>query len=201
MHNPKVDAYIEKSQEFARPILELVRQWVHEACPECTEVIKWGFPCFDYQGLMVSMASFKAHCAVTFWKGALLSAPDGVLEIGGNTAMGQFGKVKSIDDLPQKAVFIHLVHQAMDLNERNIKLPKKPKEDRAPIVIPEDFKALMKGVPESLARFEAFSYSHQKEYIEWIEEAKREATRVKRMNTAIEWLSEGKSRNWKYEKC
>lgn len=199
--NSKVDDYIDQSQDFAKPILIHFRAWVHEACPECVEKIKWGMPHFDHKGMMVSMASFKAHCTVNFWKGALINDPYNVMEVGETSAMGQFGKIQSLDDLPKREIMMDLLNQAVDLNNRGVKLPSKPKTDKKEVVVPDYFEQLLSDHPKAQEVFENFSYSHRKEYVEWITEAKREATREKRMATAIEWISEGKGRNWKYEKC
>ncbi len=195
--DPRVDAYIEKSAEFAKPILTHIRKIVHEACPDITETMKWSFPHFDHKGTVCSMASFKQHCAFGFWKQSLLEKDAFPTQ---KTAMGSFGRITSLDDLPDEKVMIQLVHQAVDLNEKGVKVAKKPVE-RKELVVPDDLIGALKQNKRAETAFDKFGYSHRKEYIEWIAEAKTEATRNKRLATTVEWLSEGKGRNWKYEKC
>lgn len=195
--DPRVDAYIEKSAEFAKPILTHIRKIVHEACPDITETMKWSFPHFDHKGTVCSMASFKQHCAFGFWKQSLLEKDAFPTQ---KTAMGSFGRITSLDDLPDEKVMIQLVHQAVDLNEKGVKVAKKTVE-RKELVVPDDLIGALKQNKRAETTFDKFGYSHKKEYIEWITEAKTEATRNKRLATTVEWLSEGKGRNWKYEKC
>ena len=195
--DPRVDAYIEKSAEFAKPILTHIRKLVHKSCPDITETLKWSFPHFDHKGTVCSMASFKQHCAFGFWKQSLLEKDAFPAQ---KTAMGSFGRITSLDDLPDDKVMIGLLNQAVELNEKGVKVSKKPVE-RKELVVPDDLTAALTKDKKAQAAFEAFSYSHKKEYVEWITEAKTEATRNKRLATTIEWLSEGKSRNWKYANC
>ncbi len=195
--DPRVDAYIEKSAEFAKPILTHIRKIVHKARPDITETMKWSFPHFDHKGTVCSMASFKQHCAFGFWKQSLLEKDAFPTQ---KTAMGSFGRITSLDDLPDEKVMIQLVHQAVDLNEKGVKVAKKPVE-RKELVVPDDLIGALKQNKRAETTFDKFGYSHKKEYIEWITEAKTEATRNKRLATTVEWLSEGKGRNWKYEKC
>ena len=198
--DPFVDAYIEKSKDFAKPILNHIRALVHEACPDVVETKKWSFPHFDYKGeMMCSMAVFKEHCAFNFWKQSLLDASAFPAE---KTAMGSFGRITSLKDLPGNKVFKKLIHDAMKLNDDGIKVVKaKPSGEKKELVVPAILKAALKTNALADETFDNFPYSCKKEYIEWINEAKTDATRDKRIATTIEWLSEGKRRNWKYEKC
>lgn len=195
--DPRVDAYIAKSADFAQPILEHLRAVVHAACPEAEEAIKWGFPHFMYKGMMCSMASFKAHCALNFWKAELLMADEANRE-----AMGQFGRIVSIKDLPSKKALTGYIKRAMKLNDDGVAAPAraKPAEPRA-LSIPDELSAALEKSPAARQHFEAFSPSKQRDYAEWITEAKTETTRTRRLEQAIEWIAEGKARNWKYEKC
>jgi len=198
----RVDAYITKSNDFAKPILNHIRALVHKACPETEETIKWGFPNFEYKGPMCSMASFKQHCAFTFWKAALLDEKS-KLEIGENrSAMGHIGKITSVKDLPSDKIMITMIKQAMKLNDEGVKIKKTTNKVSADEAVAPDYflKALAKN-KKAEKHFNAFPNGQKKEYIVWITEAKTEETRAKRMATAIEWLSEGKRRNWKYEKA
>lgn len=195
--DPRVDAYIEKSAEFAEPILNHIRKLVHKACPEIQETMKWSFPHFDYKGTVCSMASFKQHCAFGFWKQSLMEQSAFPAE---KTAMGSFGRITSVKDLPTDKVMIGLIHQAVELNERGVKIAKKSVEKKE-LVVPKDLTSALSKNKSAKSAFEKFSGSHKKEYVEWIEEAKTEPTRNKRLATTVEWLSEGKSKNWKYEKC
>jgi uncharacterized protein YdeI (YjbR/CyaY-like superfamily) len=195
--DPRVDAYIDKSADFAKPILIHIRKLVHKACPDIVETMKWSFPHFDHKGTVCSMASFKQHCAFGFWKQSLMEQDAFPAE---KTAMGSFGRITSIKDLPPDKVMLRLVQQAVELNEKGVKVAKKPVEKKE-LVIPKDLTAALSKNKSAKATFDKFAYSHKKEYVQWIEEAKTEATRNKRLATTVEWLSEGKSRNWKYENC
>ncbi len=200
--DPRVDAYIEKSADFAKPILSHIRELLHSTCPEVEETMKWGFPHFMYKGILCSMASFKHHCAFGFWKGALVfdSVPE-ARKKGKETAMGQLGRIKTIADLPGRTIFIRCVIEAVRLNETGVKVPAKPKPPKKALVVPADLMASLKANKKALATFKSFSYSHRKEYVQWITAAKTEETRLKRLKTAIEWMTQGKSRHWKYENC
>jgi len=199
--NKKVDAYIAKSAEFAKPILQHLRELVHKACPEVEEVIKWGFPNFDYKGVFCSMAAFKQHCSFGFWKAALMNDPDKILAVADRHSMGHFNRITSIKDLPSNKILLTYIRHAAELNELGIKRPVKatPKGTKT-IETPDYFVKALKKNKTAHEVFENFAYSHRKEYIQWFDEAKTEETRNKRMAQAIEWLSEGKGRNWKYEK-
>ncbi|HEX6533623.1 MAG TPA: YdeI/OmpD-associated family protein [Gemmatimonadaceae bacterium] len=196
--DPRVDAYIAKSADFARPVLEHLREIVHDACPDVEETIKWSFPHFTYRGMLCSMASFKQHCAFAFWKGSLVLG-DGVPS---DEAMGQFGRITSVSDLPPKRVLAGCVKKAMRLNEEGVKAPAraKPKAKKTAPPVPSDLAAALRANRKAAATFDAFSPSHRREYVEWITEAKGEATRARRLAAAVEWMAEGKSRNWKYER-
>jgi uncharacterized protein YdeI (YjbR/CyaY-like superfamily) len=196
-----VDDYIRQAQPFAQPVLTYARELVHTACPEVVEVIKWGFPNFEYKGPLCSMAAFKAHCGFTFNKASLMKDPHQVFNPVGKTAMGSLGKLTSIADLPSKKIIIQYLHEAMAINEKGTKIPKikASGEHLHKIEIPEDFlKALAKN-KKAKTVFDAFSPSHVKEYVNWITEAKREETRKKRIETAVEWIADKKGKNWKYE--
>lgn len=199
----RVDAYIAKSADFAKPILNHLRELTHKACPEVEETIKWGFPNFDYKGPLCSMAAFKQHMAFGFWKAKLLNDPKGYLgerSNQGGEAMGNLGRIESIKDLPPDKVIIDFIKQAKKLNDEGVKLPPRKKVEHKELVVPDYFtKALTKN-KKALQRFEAFPPSHKREYLQWITEAKSEETRNRRMETALEWIAEGKGRNWKYER-
>ena len=197
MRSKEVDNYIESVAEFAKPVLRHFRDMVHSVCPDVQEVIKWRFPCFDYKGLMCGMAAHKEHCSITLWKGTIMEDPDGILEVVGKTGMGTFGKIKTMDDLPKDDILAKYVRQAVDIQDQGLKIPSKTasqKTVRIPVVLQE---ALNKNA-EAKKVFESFSYSNKKEYTEWIDSAKTENTRTRRLVQAIEWIAEGKPRNWKY---
>ena len=197
---PKIDAYIANAAPFAQPILRHLRTLVHQACPETEEKIKWGFPHFDYKGPMVSMAAFKQHCAFTFWKGDLLSDPHQVLDKDRTESMGQLGRLTMVEDLPADEILIALIKEAMQLNDEGVKLPQRPKStEKKELEIPDWFTDALKANSKALETWEKFSYSHKKEYLEWVTEAKREETRAERMKKTLDLLTEGKSRNWKYK--
>ncbi len=198
--DPRVDAYIDKAQPFAQPILLKIRQLVHKAHPDMTETIKWGFPCFEYKGMVCSMAAHKQHCSFGFWKASLINDPEKVLHETGSGAMGNLGQIATLKDLPKDKIFLSLVKDAVRLNEEGIALPQKVRAAKAPVEIPDGFLDYLKSSPKAMETFQNFSPSHKREYIEWITDAKTDATKDKRVATMIEWLEEGKSRNWKYMK-
>lgn len=198
--DPRIDAYIDKAKDFAKPILIHIRELVHKAVPETEETMKWSMPHFDYLGeMMFMMASFKEHMAMGFWKVAIMNDPDKLLNP--NEAMGNFGRIKDIKDLPPDKIMIKYLKEAARLNKEGIKNPSRPKSEIKEIEVPDYFaKALSKNKAAKKV-FDGFSPSKKKEYVEWLTEAKTEATRDKRMETALEWIAEGKTRNWKYQKC
>jgi uncharacterized protein YdeI (YjbR/CyaY-like superfamily) len=198
--NPLLDAYIKDAEPFAQPILKHLRNLVHTACPEVEETIKWGFPHFDYKGVMCSMAAFKKHCAFGFWKSAIMADKEKVMEVKDRGAMGNFQRITSLSDLPADRILIAYIKEAKKLNEEKVKLPPRKKATVKKLIVPAYFLKAIKRNNTAWKNFENFSYSNKKEYVEWIEEAKTDATREKRMETAVEWISEGKSRNWKYMK-
>jgi hypothetical protein len=195
--DPRVDAYIAKAAPFARPILTHIRKAVHKGCPDVQETMKWSFPHFDYKGMLCGMASFKQHCTLGFWKASLLKQ-NGVGSKSAD-AMGQFGRITSVADLPLEKDLVALVRKAARLNDEGVKVVRRT-APKPMSKTPPAFLAALRANRNALAAYEAFSPSHRREYREWIAEAKTDATRDRRIATTIEWLAEGKSRNWKYER-
>lgn len=199
VHDKKIDAYIANAPEFARPILRELRDIVHQACPAVEEAIKWGCPHFTYRGMLCSMAAFKQHCAFGFWKSKLILPTENQSE----EAMGQFGRITSRKDLPSRKALLGYVKKAAELNEKGVKLPRSPRpsaSEKKDLKVPAYFESALKDNREAQNTFSQFPYSHKKEYVEWITEAKTDQTRRHRVLTSIAWLAEGKSRNWKYER-
>jgi uncharacterized protein YdeI (YjbR/CyaY-like superfamily) len=196
--DPRIDAYIAKSAPFAQPILKKIRTLVHKGAPGVEETMKWSFPHFDYKGMLCSMASFKSHCTFGFWKHTLIKDPRGVLSDKGDEAMGNLGRIGALSDLPSDRVIVGFVKQAALLNDKEVKLPPRTRKPQEPLTIPKILTDALKKNSKAAATFKMFTYSHKKEYVEWITEAKQEATKLKRLETALEWLAEGKPRNWKY---
>jgi len=194
--DPRIDAYIAEAAPFAQPILRHVRKLVHAACPEVQETMKWRIPHFDYHGIMLGMAAFKEHCSIGFWKGELILGK----RAGSDGGMGHFGKITSLKDLPSDKQFVEYVRKAAALNKQGIKKPAdlKPKSARPELTIPEYFRTALRKNKKATATFAGFSYTNKKEYLDWLSEAKREETRAKRLKNTIDWLAEGKPRNWKY---
>lgn len=199
--DPRIDAYIQKSAPFAQPILEHLRSLVHKACPDVTETVKWGFPHFEHKGILCSMAAFKQHCSFGFWKGSLMKDDQGLLNKVGDTDMSHFDKITSLENLPPDKTLIAYIKEAVKLNDEGVKLPAKPKPAvKKEVKPPPELLAALKKNKAALKAYEAFSPSHKREYIEWVTEAKTEATRNKRLEQALEMMAEGKSRHWKYER-
>lgn len=197
----RVDAYIADAPAFAQPVLSELRERVHAVCPDVTEAFKWSHPFFEHHGVMCNMAAFKAHCSFGFWKAALMTT---VPSTNTDEAHGQLGRLTSVKDLPAKRAFTAMVKEAMQLNESGATVPKPrkaaAKKSPAALAIPPLLKAALDRNRRALDTFDAFSPSHRKEYIEWITDAKTDATRERRVEQAIEMMSEGKSRHWKYQR-
>jgi len=194
--DPRVDAYIERQAEFARPLLSHLRGVIHEACPDCQETIKWSMPSFTHRGkILAHFAAFKAHAAFGYWNDSMLSQDE-----KNRSAMGQFGRLTALDDLPDRATLVELTRKSMALIEEGVKPPRATGK-KAPLAVPQDMRAAIDAVPAAKATFDGFAPSSQRDYVEWVTEAKREETRTKRLNQSVEWLAEGKKRHWKYENC
>lgn len=196
-NDPRIDAYIAKAQPFARSILEHVRVRVHAAVPDIEETVKWSMPAFTLGGKIVLItAAFKAHLALNFWRGQELRGAQADAD-----AMGQFGKIRSLGDLPSDDELDRLIREAAALAS-SAPAPRKTKHAPrpAPTLHPE-FAAALDKAPTARATLDGFPPSAQRDYFEWIGEAKQDATRQKRIATAIEWLGEGKRRHWKYQNC
>ncbi len=194
--DPRVTAYIRKQQPFAQPILKYLREVVHEAVPECEETLKWGAPAYMHHGIVCITAGFKKHTAIVLWKGPLILNTKGKRA---DEAWGDYGRVTTIDDLPARSTLIKYLRATAKLNEDGVKVSarKKPVKGR-PVEVPEFLAKALKKNKKARETFEAFSPSHRREYTEWISEAKRDETREKRLANTIEWLEQGKPRQWKY---
>jgi uncharacterized protein YdeI (YjbR/CyaY-like superfamily) len=197
IHDPRIDAYIAKQADFARPILDHLRAAIHAVCSEAEETLKWGMPTFLYKGeILASMAAFKEHATFGFWRGSeVLGDCERKLD-----AMGQFGRLRSLADLPEPDMLKALIEKAMALTDTGV----KPVRNRAPkgdFSVPEDLATALRSNKAASATFDAFPPSCRREYVEWVTEAKRPETRARRIAQAVEWIAEGKRRNWKYEKC
>lgn len=196
-HDPRIDAYIAKAAPFARPILQKVRERVHAAAPEAQETMKWSAPGFTIDGkILLMMAAFKQHAALNFWRGQELRGNE-----ASRDAMGQFGKMTSVADLPGDDEFDRLIRQAAELaatapSPRKIKHEPKPPAEMHP-----EFAKALAANPKAKATLEGFPPSARRDYLDWIAEAKQDKTRAKRVADAVQWLSEGKRRHWKYENC
>jgi len=192
--DPRIDVYITRSADFAKPILTRIRKLIHAVCPEVTEAIKWGMPFYEHKGILITTPAFKKHCSLIFWKGRLIfkefSAKDNPRK--------KFRRLTSNDDLPDDKILAGYIKQAVALNEAGIKPPRAKPKAKARLVMPDYFMAVLRKNQKALDVFENFSPSCRREYVEWIVEAKREETRSKRIETAIEWIAAGKSLHWKY---
>mgnify|MGYP002783632026 FL=1 len=187
----RIDAYIERAQPFAQPILNQVRAAVHSAVPEAAETVKWGMPFFTVNGRDVAMmAAFKAHAGVGIFDGSAM---------GGGEAMGNVGKLASIDDLPAD-LMTRLQAAAVLAAQGKPMRAAAPRVPKADIAMPDDLAAALAGNPAAAAAFAAFPPGARREYLEWVTSAKQPATREKRIETTVAQAAEGKKLNWKYEK-
>jgi uncharacterized protein YdeI (YjbR/CyaY-like superfamily) len=200
--NPKVDAYIAKAAPFAQPVLERLRELVHRACPDVEEAIKWSMPFFVYKGqILGNMAAFKAHCSFGLWGGDVtaMMRKDGVLSDDG---MGKLGKIASVKELPKDRDMVGYVRQAAAFIEGGGRtMQRKPKVAKAEVEVPAELGAALKKNKAAGKVFAEFSAGCRREYVDWIAEAKRPETKEKRVWQAVEWIAEGKQRNWKYQNC
>ena len=195
--DPRIDAYIARKAPFARPILEHVRKRVHAVVPNAQETLKWGAPAFTIDGkILLITAAFKEHAVLNFWRGQELRG-----EAAQADAMGQFGKLRSIDDLPADKDLDALILTAAEITA-TAPAPRKPKHaPKPPPELHPEFAAALGAAPKAKATLDSFPPSAQRDYLDWVAEAKQPATRAKRIETSIEWLSEGKRRHWKYQNC
>ncbi len=193
----EVDAYIAKSRPFAQPILARLREDVHKHCPDVEECLKWGHPSFEYKGMLCGMAAFKQHATFGFWKHKLVVGDDPKAD----EAMGSFGCLRGVGDLPAKTKFAALMKKAVALNDDGVKLVREKYGPKPKIEMHPELKAALAKNKSATANFKAFTPGKQRDYLEWIAEAKQDATRTKRVKQAVEWIAEGKHRHWKYEKC
>ncbi|TKC07931.1 hypothetical protein FA048_12255 [Pedobacter polaris] len=197
-YDKRIDTYIAKAEPFAQPILNHIRNLVHQASPLINETIKWSFPHFEYKATICSMASFKGHCTLGFWKASLMQDPYQLFNEK-ESAMGSVGRIEKLEDLPSDKILTEYILEALKIDESGAKL-KKVIIPKAEIPMPSYFADELNQNPTAKQHFENFSPSHKREYLEWITTAKTEATKLKRMATTIEWLTEGKSLNWKYQR-
>lgn len=199
-YNPKVDKYIEQSQDFAKPILNHIRETVHECCPEAEEAIKWKFPTFMYKGkILCSMVAFKQYCSMGFWLHDNMQTIKNLETAAEKTNMFSLGKITKMEDLPSKSQLKKIILEAIELTDMGVTM-KRAAPTKTEIVIPDYFQKALNENKKALEIFEKASPSFRKEYVNWITDAKTETTKNKRMEQALEWISEGKGRNWKYEK-
>jgi uncharacterized protein YdeI (YjbR/CyaY-like superfamily) len=196
----RIDAIIAKAEPFAQPILRHIRELVHEACPDVAETVKWGMPHFDYKGVMCGMAAFKKHAVMGFWKASLMKDKKLLENAASETSMGHLGKLTSLKDLPPDRVVKAYIKEAMELNEMGAKVERTKPTRNKKVTVPAYFKKAIDKNKAASKVFQEFSPSKKQDYVDWITEAKTEETRDKRMKTAVEWIAEGKGRNWKYER-
>ncbi|WP_353147435.1 YdeI/OmpD-associated family protein [Chryseobacterium sp.] len=199
-YNSKVDIYIEESQDFAKPILRYLREMIHEVCPDAEETLKWKFPTFMYKGkILCSITAFKQYCSLGFWLHQEMKTIREIETTAERSSMFSLGKVTRIEDLPSQPQLKKAIREAMELTDMGV-IMKKTAPSKTEIEVPDYFQSALENQPKALEIFEKASPSFRKEYISWITEAKTEATRNKRLEQSLEWITEGKGRNWKYQK-
>jgi uncharacterized protein YdeI (YjbR/CyaY-like superfamily) len=191
--DPRVNAYIAKSGDFAKPILRHLRELIHDAVPEVSETMKWSAPAFEYKGVLAVMAAFKAHCNLILWKASMVIGGEG------NAERGPLRNIAKLSDLPPDKTIRKWLSEAATLNEQGVKTPRTAKPKK-PVSVPTELTKALARNKKAAAVFESFPPSHRREYANWIAGAKGADTRERRVETAIEWIAEGKGRNWKYEK-
>jgi len=197
MTDPRVDAYIEQAQPFARPIVRRLRALVHRACPEVRETMKWSFPHFDYKGMFCGVAAFKEHCSFSFWKHSLL-ARQGLVPAD-RDGMGSFGRFTSVDDLPSDAELLKVIKAAKALNDSGVQVTRPKPKPKPPLRVPAYVRAALRRRKGAVAGFDALAPSHRREYVEWVADAKTAETRTRRLGKMIAQLVKGQSLNSKYD--
>jgi hypothetical protein len=193
-NHPGVDSYIAAAAPFARPLLKRLRRLFRRACPLLEERLKWGFPCFEFRGMLGGFAAFKHHASFGFWRQDVLPDPHGLFKSGGPTGSG---RLTDASQLPPDRVLLEYIRRAVALNEAGPP-PRKRRRPKPPVPMPRDFRLALRKNRKALGNFEAFAPGQKREYLEWITEAKQSSTRERRLATAIGWIAEGKTRNWKY---
>ena len=200
-NDPRIDAYIEKKADFARPVLKHLRLLVHKACPGAEETIKWGMPYFDYKGnALCGMAAFKEHCTFLFWKAKLMQDPEKILQVEKRGAMGNFDRITSMKYRHSDKILIAYIKEAAKLNENDIKLPPRKKAAVAELKMPLDFAAALKKNKKAQAFFDGLSYGYKKDFVELVTTAKQEKTRLERIAKVVDHCAEGRKLNDKYKK-
>ena len=194
--DPRVDAYIEKKADFARPILTHLRDLIHRHSPAVEETIKWSMPFFTYKGeLLANMAAFKAHAAFGFWsRGDLATGQEG-------EAMGQYGRITDVATMPPDKVLLAALDKALAMIDAGTKPKRAAKTPKPHVDVPAALADALANDDQAKAHWDAFSPSCRREYCEWVADAKRDETRAKRVVTTIEQTRDGKKLNWKYENC
>lgn len=196
--DPRVDAYIAKAAPFAQPILIRLRRAVHKGCPAVVETLKWSVPAFEHHGILCGMAAFKAHCIFNVWRTPVLKAQG--LPEPLEAALERAGRVTSVKELPAERLLVQIIRRAAAVNESGLKGPRAPRTPKPAVRVPADLKAALSKHPKAAAKFASMSPSHKREYVEWITDAKAAETRARRVAQTVAWVSEGKNRNWKYQK-
>jgi uncharacterized protein YdeI (YjbR/CyaY-like superfamily) len=195
--DPRIDKQIQSSAPYARPILTKLRQAVHAGCPDVVETLKWSRPSFEHQGLLCGMAAFKAHCSFGFWKHALLVERAGAKAAAELEALG---RITDVSELPSQASLVRWVRLAAKLNEDGVRAPQRKTKPKPPVAVPADLERAMGRNARARAFFATLSPSARREYVEWLTGAKQAETRERRLQTAVEWMAEGKERHWKYQR-
>lgn len=194
--DPRIDAYIEKAPDHARPVLVELRARVHAALPDVVETMKWSTPTFDQDGILGGLAAFKSYCSFGLWKEKLLREDPAL-----RATLEQLGRIPAVGALPTKAAFAKLLKRAAELNATGVKVPRAKAKAKPPVATHPGFAKALAASKQAAARFAAFPPSAQREYLEWIADAKKEDTRARRIEQAVAWIAEGKHRHWKYERC
>lgn len=193
--DPRFDRHLQDAPEFARPLLHELRARVHAICPDVVESVKWRMPAFEFHGLLAGMAAFRAHCTFGFWKDRLLRSDAALAPL-----LDRLGRMTSVRDLPSKAAFAKVMKAAMRLNVEGIGAPRRRAAPRPELAVPPELVRALAASKRAKATFDAFAPSHRREYVQWIVEAKKDETRQRRIEQTIEWLAQGKHRNWQYER-
>lgn len=197
-HNPEAPALIDQGiaemEPFAQIICKKLRKLILSADTAIIEDWKWG-PNYYLDGMVCGFWGFKKHVTLTFFQGALLKDKKKVLLENPGNVHNRHMKFTDVKEVNEKLIMEYLF-EAIDNNRKGHKIL----ETKEKIVdVPEDVQKAFKKA-KVLAYFEGLAFTHRKEYVMWISDAKKEETRRKRITQAIEKLNQKQSLNDKYKK-
>lgn len=191
----KISQYIESADVKKKEILQRLRDFLNRDDFGLTEDWKWHAPNFNSNGMVCWLAFFKSHVGLNFFKGSLIEDLHGLYDNASMDKGNRIIKYKTINEINEN-LLEYYIYEAIKHNKEGAKITSKKVE----IEVPKDLaKALEKDI---MAKdfFTNLAPGYKRDYIDWIISAKQEKTRLKRLETTLEWLGQGKKKNWRYKK-